>query len=71
MPPNPDTLITHLDQARTALNNARNAVEQWKRGQVAGVAHTAGQRSAIRTIFENALQDGKDRIADVDTELTN
>lgn len=71
MPPNPDVLIINLDKARTALNNARDVVEQWRRGRIADVAHTAAQRSALRVMFDNALQESKDRVADIDQELLN
>lgn len=69
MPPNPNNLIAHLDIARTALNAARNAVEEWRSGQVATVNHTGPQRAALRAIFENSLQATKDSIADIDLEL--
>lgn len=70
MPPDPKKLIAYIDQARTALNNARNAVGEWQNGQVAAVNHTGPQRAALRTVFETGLQEAKDRIADIDLELT-
>ena len=70
MPPDPVNLINHLDGARVALNNARNALGEWRSGRVASVGHTSLQRNALRTIFEDSLQEAKDRIADIDLELT-
>lgn len=69
--PDPEILIDNLDAARTGLNSARDALEQWRRGRVAGVNFTAAQRTAIRAIFEAGMQTGKDRIAAVDVELLN
>lgn len=69
--PDPEILIENLDAARTGLNGARNAVEQWRQGKVAGVNFTAAQRTALRAEFEAGMQAGKDGIATVDAELLN
>lgn len=69
--PDPEVLIENLDVGRQGLNNARNAVEEWKRGKVAGVDFTAAQRTAIRAVFEAGIQAGKDGIAAIDAELLN
>ncbi len=69
--PDPQIIIAKLDAAREGLNKARNAVEVWRRGAVAGVNHTASQRAAIRAEFNVGLQSGKDGLTAVDVELLN
>lgn len=69
--PDPDVLVEAIDSARVGLNSARNAVEQWRIGKVAGVNFTTAQRTAVRAQFEAGLQAGKDSIAAVDLELSN
>lgn len=64
-----DKVIDRLDNARKALNGARNAAEEWRRDKVAGVAFTAAQKTALRTKFAAGLQDGKDELVAVDVEL--
>ena len=69
--PDPEILTTELDKSRTGLNRARNAVEQWRRGSVAGVNFTPTQRAAIRAEFDAGIQAGKDGLIAVELELLN
>ena len=69
--PDVEKVIEALDSARRGLNDARNAAEEWRRGKVAGINHTSGQASALRTAFRAGIQTGEDGIAAVKTELAN
>lgn len=69
--PDPEVLIEKIDSARTGLNRARNAVEQWRQGAVAGVPLTAAQIAALRVEFVAGMQAGKNGVRAVDLELLN
>lgn len=69
--PDLEILIENLDSARAGLNRARNAAEQWRQGNVAGVSFSAPQRTALKEVFEAGLQAGKDGLDAVDAELQN
>ena len=64
-----DKVIEELEVARRGLNVARNAAEDWRSGAIAGVVHTAGQKTALKSAFTAGLQAGKDGMAAVDAEL--
>ena len=67
--PDIEKIIEKLDQARRGLNEARNVAEEWRRGRVAGVAHTAGQKSGLKTVLSSGIEAGKSGIAEVEAEL--
>lgn len=69
--PDPKIIIEALDDARRALNSARNAVGQWDEGNVAGVPFSAAQLAALRATFNAGMQGGKDGITGVELELRN
>lgn len=64
-----EILIQKLDQARSGLNTARNAADQWRRGSVGGMDLTQAQKAALKAVFQAGLQTGKDGIAAVEAEL--
>ncbi|MCB7129292.1 MAG: hypothetical protein J3T61_07130 [Candidatus Brocadiales bacterium] len=64
-----EVLIEKLDEARRNLNDARNSAEEWRRGKVAGVTHTAPQNTALRARFLSGITAAKRGIAAVEAEL--
>jgi hypothetical protein len=67
--PDLDLIIERLDEARRGLNEARNVAEEWRRGRVAGVTHTSGQKNGLKTVFVSGIEAGKQGIAAVEAEL--
>ena len=64
-------IIDELDDARSGLNDSRNAAEEWRNGKVAGVDLTAEQKSALKTTFKKGIQTCKDGLVAIDMELSN
>ena len=64
-----EVVIEKLDQARRGLNEARDVAEEWRRGRVAGVTHTVGQKSGLKTALVSDIEAGKSAIAEVEAEL--
>jgi len=69
--PDVNVVIDALDSARRGYNDARNAAEEWRKGKVAGIDHTADQLAALKTAFLAGMQAGDNGVATVRTELTN
>ena len=67
--PDIEIIIAKLDEARRGLNEARNVAEEWRRARVAEVAHTAGQKSSLKTALLSGIESGKSGLAAVEAEL--
>ena len=67
--PDINVIIEKLDEARRGLNEARNVAEEWRRGRVAGVAHTSGQTNGLKTVLVSGIEAGKNGLAAVEAEL--
>ncbi len=61
--PEIDIIKAELSKAQRGINTAINAVNEWEKATVEGVAHTAGQRDALIDTFDLSIAEAEAAIA--------
>ena len=64
------TLFGYIDNAKNGLNKAREALSQWDSDEVASVALTAGQKTALNTAITTGVNQAKASIGSIEAVLS-